>query len=179
MKRYPNYNTILSKQQMVDCDLQSFGCAGGYIFAGLEYIKLNKIATHDSYPYKGEKGLCNSEAEKLPKTLNNVDFALLNGDENMLKNYLAHYGPVGISMHTAGGFLDYQSGIYKNKSCIKTTTNHAMLLVGFGSTEVKGKKKDYWLVKNSWGTSWGVIIINTLNFLKILLIFYFYRKKDT
>ena len=145
---------------MVDCDLHSFGCAGGYIFAGLEYIKLNKIATQNSYPYKGEKGLCNSEAEKLTAILNTVDYAPLNGDERMLKNYLAHYGPVGISMHIAGGFLDYQSGIYKNKSCIKNTTNHAMLLVGFGSTEVKGKKKDYWLVKNSWGTSWGVIYKN-------------------
>lgn len=162
---------------MVDCDLKSFGCAGGYVYAGLEYIKLNKIATHESYPYKGEKGLCNSEAEKLPISLNTVDFAPLNGDENMLKNYLAYYGPVGISMHTAGGFLDYHSGIYKNKSCIKTTTNHAMLLVGFGSTEVKGKKKDYWLVKNSWGTSWGVIYANALIFINILIISIFLGKR--
>jgi len=47
-------------------------------------------------------------------------------------------------------FMRYSSGIYYEPDCTDDT-NHAALLVGFGSEQ----GQDYWTVKNSYGLSWG------------------------
>ena len=50
-------------------------------------------------------------------------------------------------------FQHYKSGVYNQPDC--TNMDHAVLLVGYGTENVNGKDIDYWLIKNSWGTSWG------------------------
>jgi len=60
------------------------------------------------------------------------------------------YGPIAISVDASWG--GYESGVYSPPSSgIKTTIDHAVQLVGYG----KEKGKMYWLVRNSWGTSFG------------------------
>ena len=49
-------------------------------------------------------------------------------------------------------FQLYKSGILDDPSC-GNTLDHAVLLVGWGYDD--GLKKDFWLVKNSWATTWG------------------------
>lgn len=61
--------------------------------------------------------------------------------------------PVSIAMASSSGpFMGYKSGVLDSKYC-GTNVNHALLLVGYGTDAASGK--DFWLVKNSWGTSWG------------------------
>jgi C1A family cysteine protease len=49
-------------------------------------------------------------------------------------------------------FQFYKSGVLDDSSC-GTTLDHAVLLVGYDTDYVIGK--DYWIVKNSWGSGWG------------------------
>ena len=49
-------------------------------------------------------------------------------------------------------FQAYQSGVLDSSAC-GTSLDHAVLAVGWGNDADSGK--DYWLVKNSWNTTWG------------------------
>lgn len=61
-----------------------------------------------------------------------------------------------ISVGIDGSSLDFQlytGGIYKGDcSADPNDIDHAVLIVGYGSEG----DEDYWIVKNSWGTSWGI-----------------------
>ena len=46
----------------------------------------------------------------------------------------------------------YKSGVFSTKLC-GTGLNHGVAVVGYGHDATVGK--DYWIVRNSWGTSYG------------------------
>ena len=78
------------------------------------------------------------------------------GDEEAIKRIVSTYGPVTAAIDGSGwGFANYRSGIYSNPSCNPKYNNHALVIVGYGSED----GKDYWVIKNSWGISWGMVSI--------------------
>ena len=47
----------------------------------------------------------------------------------------------------------FHFNLHNCKDSIFQEVNHAVLLIGYGQDETTGEK--YWIVKNSWGTTWG------------------------
>ena len=73
-------------------------------------------------------------------------------NEEDIKNYLLKTGPLAVALN-ADPLQYYDSGILDldTEECDPEGMNHAVTLVGYGSEN----GNDYWIVKNSWGTSWG------------------------
>ncbi|KAG5668407.1 hypothetical protein PVAND_016347 [Polypedilum vanderplanki] len=143
--------TRLSEQNLVDCSKANYGCDGGDAYSGLKFIASKGISSISDYPYTGKDGKCKN-LKKVNFNLGNIKYEKLRGNENRLKDIVANFGPVGVAIDAADSFMNYESGVYNNPKCSKRA-NHAVLLVGYGRDEKLNM--DYWLVKNSWGTSWG------------------------
>ncbi|KAG8182828.1 hypothetical protein JTE90_000435 [Oedothorax gibbosus] len=142
----------LSEQNLVDCsgDEGNEGCNGGLMDAAFEYIKKNNgIDTEESYPYTAEDGTAISGATE-PVT-GYVDIP--SGDEEALKKAVATVGPVSVAIDASqDSFQSYQDGVYNEPECSSDQLDHGVLVVGYGTDD----GSDYWLVKNSWGRTWGI-----------------------
>ncbi|GLT80086.1 hypothetical protein SLA2020_515450 [Shorea laevis] len=143
----------LSEQELVDCDIdgEDEGCDGGLMDNAFQFIKSNGgLTTEANYPYQGEDGICNKKkaATAAAKITGYEDVPANN--ENALMQAVAHQ-PVSVGIEGSGfSFQFYKSGVFYG-DC-GTDLDHAVTVIGYG-TGSDGSK--YWLVKNSWGTSWG------------------------
>jgi len=145
----------LSEQNLVDCSRKqgNMGCQGGLMDDAFQYIKVNKgIDTEESYPYEGKNGQCRFKTSTVGAT--DTGFTdIASGDEDALKTAAATVGPISVAIDAAGlRFQLYRHGIFDNPRCSSTKLDHGVLVVGYGTQD----GKDYWLVKNSWGESWGM-----------------------
>lgn len=141
----------LSEQELVDCDTSyNEGCNGGLMDYAFEFIVNNGgIDSEADYPYKGVDGRC----DKIRKnahvvTIDSYKDVPVN-DEKSLKKAAANQ-PLAVAIEGGGrSFQLYDSGIFTGRC--GTDLDHGVTIVGYGSE----KGKDYWIVRNSWGKSWG------------------------
>jgi len=144
----------LSEQNLMDCSSSygNHGCNGGIMNSAFKYIIANKgIDTESSYPYKAVQGPCRYNAANSGGSL--VGFKdVTSGNEDALMK-AASTEPVAVAIDASkSSFQFYKSGVYYDASCSSTKLNHGVLVAGWGSEG----GQDYWLVKNSWGPSWGL-----------------------
>ncbi|KAK5575155.1 hypothetical protein RB653_010411 [Dictyostelium firmibasis] len=156
-----NKNLVsLSEQNLIDCSTANSGCDGGLMTDAFQYIISNGgIDTEESYPYEAKDGKCRynakNSAAKL-KSFKNVK----SGSESSLATAVT-VNPVSVAIDASHqSFQLYTSGIYYEPDCSSENLDHGVLAVGYGSgsdssESVQTSDSDYWIVKNSWGTSWG------------------------
>jgi len=145
----------LSEEQLVECatgrEYGSHGCNGGQMEGAFKYVVENGQCSLSSYPYTsgtGQSGSCKScSAVAHMSSCSDVK----PNDQISLKGAVAQQ-PVAIAIEAdTKYFQSYSSGVLTSSSC-GTSLDHGVLTVGYG--EENGIK--YWLVKNSWGPSWGM-----------------------
>jgi len=141
----------LSEQQLVDCatgiKYGSHGCNGGQMEGADKYLIEHGQCSLASYPYTAADGTCKT-CSPVAKFTSCSD--VKPNDQVSLKGAVAQQ-PVSVAIEAdTRYFQSYKSGILTDAAC-GTKLDHGVLAVGYGSEN--GQK--YWLVKNSWGTSWG------------------------
>jgi C1A family cysteine protease len=143
--------TSLSEQQLVDCSGKygNMGCNGGLMDSAFDYVIDNGICTEDDIPYKAVGSTCKSCSKSAIKLSSCIDVTPQN--QIHLKEAVSN-GPVSIAIEADTSiFQHYTGGVISSNLC-GTNLDHGVLIVGYG-TENDGTM--YWLVKNSWGESWG------------------------
>ena len=142
---------VLSEQELVDCDTTyNEGCNGGLMDYAFEFIINNGgIDTEEDYPYTGRDGTCDTYRKNAKVVSIDSYEDVPSNNEVALKKAVATQ-PVSVAIEAGGrAFQFYNSGIFDG-SC-GTQLDHGVTAVGYGTEN----GKDYWIVKNSWGGSWG------------------------
>lgn len=145
----------LSEQNLVDCSRSygNNGCQGGTVENAFRYIQANGgIDNEASYPYEGYDSRCRFRVADIGATDSGYQ-DIPRGDEQALKSASATVGPISVAIDASNqSFQFYSGGVYDEPACNSSQLNHAVLVVGYGTYG----GQDYWLVKNSWGTMWGL-----------------------
>jgi cathepsin L len=145
----------LSEQNLVDCSKSygNQGCNGGLMDNAFRYIIANHgIDTEASYPYTAKDGTCHFSAANVGATITSYKDVSA-GSESALQTAV-NSQPVSVAIDASkNSFQLYKSGVYYEASCSSSRLDHGVLAVGYGTDDSSGAA--YWIVKNSWGTSWG------------------------
>lgn len=158
------YLYTLSVQEYVSCMPNerkcggAGGCKGAVPQLAFDFAMDNGIVDEWSYSYQSfhgddtNSGYCDSfQRDSLATAHVTGHYDLPQNDQDALMEAIAFDGPVSVSVD-ASKWHFYEGGVFDGCNQTSPDINHAVQLVGYGTDKTDG---DYWLVRNSWGPSWG------------------------
>lgn len=140
----------LSEQYLINCDLTSMGCNGGYC---PHYLWVNNGAVYENdVPYQAIQGNCQPPYNYHEKALGTNGYFY--PDDNTIKSMIYNYGPVWACVAAGtSNFMGYSGGILTTNE--GSQIDHAIVLVGWKDTLLDNGSTGYWILRNSWGPYWG------------------------
>jgi cathepsin C len=156
---------VYSPQEIVSCSSYAQACDGGFPYLISKYAEDFGIVEEHCYPYQGFSANCTQDKCPGEARRHFTDYHYIGGyygattvplmQENILK-----YGPIATSFEVLSDFRYYKKGVYRHTKLVNindpepfVVTNHVVLITGWSETE---DGTPYWIVKNSWGSSWGM-----------------------
>jgi len=146
---------VLSNQQILSCAYEDEedrnGCNGGWYMDGWDYTKKSGHLTYMAdEPYLGIDMHCDPDVLTKPNGLAGYRVtgydSVPQGDDASLALFSSKH-VLAVAVESLGLFF-YESGIFRDEYCEKpAAVDHAVNLVGYST--------DAWIVKNSWGETWG------------------------
>jgi cathepsin L len=140
---------VLSEQNLIDCLKTCYGCDGGWPSAAYDGVIRQQdghftTSSHD--PYVGYRSFCTYTSNVGVTNITGWT-KIAQGDEAALAAAVAEGPVVAVIDASHSSFQLYTGGIYNEPACSSVAVNHGVGIVGYGT--------NFWIVKNSWGVTWG------------------------
>ena len=169
--------TSFSEQDLVDCvkNVDSRvgpccdGCEGGLMSAAFAYLMGNQKGGDDletNYPYLALDGSCSwsGDGPSLSKIIRQINLPL--GSQSALEEAVSTVGPISVGVDANDDWQMYSDGVYipdpDNGGCSSDPADldHGVAVVGYNTDTFDvghaNKTLSYWIIRNSWGTDWGI-----------------------
>jgi C1A family cysteine protease len=163
----------VSEQELLDCTFADSNCVvGGWHQLAFMYMQYLGVIDSDRYFYNGSKGQCATNFAREYYVLN---WGYVADTDNIppsdaMKKAIVQYGPIATAVlstdwetywkvdergaQNPSWYTDFPNGVFKGQpSDPKNPGNidHIVAIVGWDDKVGGG----CWIIKNSWGTSWG------------------------
>ena len=140
---------LFSEQQCISCNAYGDGCDGGQqtscyiLWMGFGAVESSCMPYHNN-----DTTPCTQDECDVPARL--TDFTHVGATVEYLKTVVMEHA-VAVYIYANGAFMNYHSGCFVGPL---ETPNHVVLLCGWDDDACSGNGG--WLIKNSWGTGWGM-----------------------
>jgi len=182
---YPDTDLDLSEQYVLSCLPYGGGCNGGWTDDAFEAIistdtsignGINGVPLESCMPYQAKDYIpCSDKCADwdtyhVPPEEDDILWQLESwganhnfendnpSDRDTVKSWLIDKGPLSVSMYATNSFKSYWESHHSPDDWYFEEdhgyTNHAVVLVGWVD-DPDVDNGGYWILKNSWGTSWG------------------------